>query len=484
VGESYSCPSGGVIAGGRRRFAHNALLDRIAAAPDNSWLQINDNTYESVWPAKAFRPMWGAAEHEPRKIIASLSSFAWDDSRLCFYLFGGGHASTNGNEVYRFSAVTGQWDLAFHSADVQPLLADDGITSAGEVPKPGALSAPQSCHTYATSIYLPHLDRAAIFGGACSPTGGPWRANGPDRTLGPFLLDTTLAGQGYVGTTTGSNVQRVGTASENVILPGANAWSNRDWKLDHPLKNGTAISNYGKVINGWTAYANEGGKDVVYVTSQSSGTAGLHMFRVTFNDLDYHNDTIEQIGQSWTGYNRSRQGGCYDPMKNLAFFLYDQNLASGNVYVSAWNLDTPGTSNHDFTVGAAGFGGDGVASYIAAANNAVGEAGGATNFGITYDERRNVFPLWQRGGKVWYLETPPQGTLTTGWKISEVVSTDALASRPMLPTEFDVSNKLDIGVCGKWRRSAHLDCYVALQHNYQGNVWLFKPSGWSDPRTR
>lgn len=477
MGESYSCPSGGVIAGGRRRFAHNALLDRIAAAPDNSWLQINDNTYESVWPIKAFRPMWGAAEHEPRKIIASLSSFAWDDSRLCFYLFGGGHASTNGNEVYRFSAVTGQWDLAFHSADVQPLLADDGITSAGEVPKPGALSAPQSCHTYATSIYLPHLDRAAIFGGACSPTGGPWLANGPDRTLGPFLLDPTLAGQGYVGTTTGSNVQRVGTASENVILPGANAWSNRDWKLDHPLKNATPIASYGKVINGWTAYASEGGKDVVYVTSQSSGTAGLHMLKITFNDLDYRNDTIQMLGRSWTGNSRSRQGGCYDPEKNLAFFIYDTNLSAGSVIVDVWNLNTPGTSNNDFVVGSSGFSGNGFASYIA-------EAGTSVSFGITYDERRKVFPLWQRGGKVWYLETPPLGTYTTGWKITEVVNTNALDERPWLDSEFALPQEQDIGVCGKWRRSAHLDCYVALQHCYQGNVWLFKPSGWSDPRTR
>ena len=470
----YTCASGASIKTGRYKLPHAALLDALAAADPDSWIKVSGaNRYEDVWPIEDRRPMYLAAPHQPRKIIISLSSFSWDDTRCRLYLFGGGHASTTGNEVYRFDAVSGLWDLAFESTEVQDHF-NDAVDLAGQEPVSGSLSGPVSCHTYSTAVYLTHLDRPCWFGGACSPTGQQWQASGPDRTIGPFLLDTTLAGQGYVSTTTGSNVKR-GTMA-GVDLTGANAWHVRDYKLDHPSPSSHA--NFARVHDGWAQHTSQGGKDVVYVTSNNSGAASLHMFKITFNHLtDYTLDTIEQIGQSWTGRSKSRMGGGYDSVRNIAITLGEvATFAEADPLVSMWDLDTPGASNHDVVVPMTALTGPSGAEY-----RARGVAEG-NNYGITWDEQRSKFLIWGRGGRVFWLTPPSDKSTTTGWHM-EPAGSDSLPVRPLTHAEIDpLPNDDDIGVCGKLHRSATLDAFVVLQGARDGGVWMYKPADWSDPR--
>ena len=477
--DAYQCASSGRIFAGRVQFAHGALLDLIAAAPAGSWIPINNNNYSAVWAHPDFRPAYNQTGHLPRKFIESLSSIVWDDDALQFRLFGGGHASTSGEEIYSFDAITGLWALDFHSPDVEVFYLDDA-SPYGTVPVSGQLTSPRSCHTYDASVYLKNLKRYCWFGGAADPSGGPWVANGPDRVMGPFLLDITHAGKGWVSATTGSNVQRAGTTSDGVSLPGANAWSNRDWKLDHP--NAAAFAGMGKVINGWAQYREEGGKDVVYVTSVNSGGTALNLFKITFNDLDYHNDEIEKIGTFWTGNSRSRQGGGLDTVRNIALFLGDTGGGGGtdgDILCDFWDLDNAGPSLHDQTVYQSALTGPAKAQYQAQCAGA--HALDKSSFGIEWDETRGKFALWERGGVVYHLTPPADKSTTTGWYI-ESSGSDADPNRPLLYSEFEATTG-DNGVCGKLRYSAKLDCYVTLQNATAGIVRLFKPADWTDPRT-
>ena len=107
---SYSSPVQKV--GGGREIFPNASLDLIAAAPENSWVQLSSNAFADAWPPADLRT--GIAS--PNTIIYAWSSIAWDAKRHGFWMWGGGHANWDDNDVYFWSAVTRQWSLAYLSS--------------------------------------------------------------------------------------------------------------------------------------------------------------------------------------------------------------------------------------------------------------------------------------------------------------------------------------------------------------------------------
>jgi hypothetical protein len=77
----------------------DALHDRIAAAPEGSWLKVNVNRYEEVWtPLPQRAQVDGVAFGSPRKLITAWGSMAWDSNRRQLVIWGGGHANYAGNE--------------------------------------------------------------------------------------------------------------------------------------------------------------------------------------------------------------------------------------------------------------------------------------------------------------------------------------------------------------------------------------------------
>ena len=91
----------------------DALRNRIAEAPEGSWLKVNANRFEEVWtPVSQRARVNDVAFGSPRKIIAAWASMTWDPNRSQLIIWGGGHANYAGNEVYRFDAADLRWHRA------------------------------------------------------------------------------------------------------------------------------------------------------------------------------------------------------------------------------------------------------------------------------------------------------------------------------------------------------------------------------------
>ncbi len=284
------------------------------------------------------------------------------------------------------------------------------------------------------------------------------------RAAGAYTLDLTLAGQGYVGGTTGSNPKR--GASAGVNLPGASAWQLRDYFLDHP---NTAVVSYLKShTSGITAYRQENGHDVLYVETGPAG-AGLNLMRIEFVDHDYRNDILSMAGYAYSA-NPYWQGGDLDSVSGVLMHL---NGRGGNL-MEGFNLNHVG---YNVQVPLSAANGPAAATVTALVN-------GSTDMTMCFDEKRNRFVIWGRGGDLYAMRTPSNlAEITSNWYCETIVSDPA--PRPKNNFElgsFGDGSEKDSGAMGKWKRSKLLDVYVALQGCFSGDVWMFKPAGWTDPR--
>src|SRR5690606_4239854 len=264
-----------------------SLASIAARLPASEWRKVNLNSFSSAWAPASLRPLFGRGNPAPDKIIQAWSSFAWDSNRSALILYGGGHANYTGNDVYIWRSSTRLWERAALPSQVK-------FDPAGNlVAVDGPDHAPASAHTYDNNIFLPIIDRMLALGGAAETNGGHFLRHDTSRTdivtsrkTGPYLFDPNRADPNKVGGTTGSHVQRVGPYAGVV---GGEMWSNREnWQ--NPTG---APSN--AFVNGCTAYAEENGKDVVYVRN-------YHLYRYTINDLnDPTRDRWEVVGIFWGG---------------------------------------------------------------------------------------------------------------------------------------------------------------------------------------
>jgi hypothetical protein len=467
INDSYTGASGVTIAGGRSvgssSLPHNAILDLIAAAPELSWLQVNTNTYESVWAPVDLRAPFGSGVGPPDAVINAWSSFAWDSIHHRLILWGGGHANYAGNEVYTWSAVTWQWELAYHTADVLPL-------GGTYITADGWQNSAMSSHTYKNQTYLPIQDKFLTMGGAAHNSGALFAViedvgGSPSviRPVGAYTLDMAQAGQGKVGGSTGSNSKRGGYAEVN--LSGANAWKPRDWYLDHPSINSLAASV--SRLGGTSAYAVENGHDVIYQAASNGSGGGHGLTRFEFVNNDYHNDIITTLGIPWNAPG-GENTGAYDP----AHQVFVCAIAASGTPFFGWDLKTGGPNNKNFNVVNAGLTGPGTAEYIS--------LNVSTPFAIEYDAVRQRFVAWSKGGKAFSITVPAGNpTPVTGWVVTKLL--DPTTNRPQTGAEMGSQN--DTGIYGKWRYAPDLDAFVALQRTRDGNIWILKPENWLDPRT-
>lgn len=460
VSRAYSIGSGKTLAAGRTLYA-NTVLDLIAAAPAQSWVKANTNTISSVFPASDYRPAFGAGVGDPSAIIRCWSGFGWDSNRSRICIFGGGHANYSGNDFYIFDMRTRTWQLGFTPSDA---IAN---AAGGFETVDGPFKSPISSHTYGNNNYLPVLDRFITFGGAAHSTGGAMVLSDSSRVFlrtlpGGYLCDTALAGQGFMGGAAGSNPQR--GSSAGVSLPGANAWKPRDYTLDHA--NTTNPPNFVRHVNAGTVVTKEAGVDVVYVTGSSGGTSP-HLFRIAYPSLDYRSDQITQVGQAWTNAGIDT-GLAYDTVNKCAAYL-----SSATIPIYYWDLDYAGPSNQNGRVYAAGLVGAAAAEFLAVSP--------FEDQSMVYDPKRGRFVVWGRGGAVFAITVPTGDPIpATGWTVTKLC--DATASpRPQTAAEMGAP-ATDTGVTGKWKYAPEMDVYVGLQHNTNGDVWVFRPDDWIDPR--
>ena len=457
----YHAASGGTVYGGR--FG-SPLLQMIAAAPENSWVQLNTNLMYTIWAPDDFVPLYlSAGPGSQSSVVRAWSSFAWDPNRSRLIIYGGGHANYDGNEVYVFDGTTRQWSLGFYPSDV---VTYDAAT-AERVTVDGPLNSPVSAHTYDNTAYLEILDRYVTFGGACAHSAGPYGVhdNGATRASGPYTLDLTQAGQGKVGGLAGSNVHRATSAGIN--LPGASAWAVRDYYKDHPDPNNVLFYMTGHIGCG-TAYTQENGHDVIYFTSKP----GLNLHRLEFVDGDYRNDIISRVGVASNSPPDWEATVALDPVNRVILILghYNQSMF--------WGWDISGAPQANFLLQPEGLTGPGAAAWIAAFQ---------LQHGIDFDPINNRFVMWSEGGQVFGMHHLG-GALTSNWYVEELGSTAGTAgvNRPKTRDELDqeafgVYSKSDTSVNGKWKWARDLNAFVGLQHCYYGNVWVYKPNNWVAP---
>ncbi len=428
------------------------LLTVLNAMPEGTWMQASLNSFADVWTPEELRP-WdtnSGGPPPPSKIIGAWSGFAWDSNRGDLILYGGGHANYPGNDIYRWHASTRLWERASLPSDITKDVNGNFMTLDG----PDA--APVSAHTYDNNIFLPTIDRFLTFGGAAYNNGADYRrtdANGQSRGTGPYLWDPNKADPNKVGGTTGSHVKRVNPHPEIV---GANMWQNRDFRLNIASNPYLPAWN----VEGCTGYALENGKDVVYVGARLGYGTAMQLFKYVINDVN--NPRLD----SWTllgGYWSAPQGQTvctYDPGQKI--FV---RVGNSTTPFTFWDVTAPGGySNYEQNI-----------SYSEPTGEFAAKLGSGQidvrYCGLDFDPIRKQYALWCGGADVWML-IPPSARSTTGWTLKK----QAAPVAGSIPT-----SATGAGILGKWKYIPNLDAFMALQDSTLGNIWIYKPAGWSPP---
>jgi len=283
---------------------NSELAQLIGAAPENSWIKLNTNRYDSVWtpldqrPAPPDAPSVGA----PNSIIEAWSSMAWDSNRGNIIIWGGGHANYPGNETYIWNSTDLKWSRGSLPSEVKLVNSTQSQYEAID----GVFNAPIAAHTYDNSEFFPVLDRFITFGGAAFNTGDGFE-HADDTLTGPYFFDPALADENAVSGSTGSHVNP--DTYPNII--GKQMWTNRDnLNPSDPIDLRPGHQS-GGFRNGVSAYAQEDSIDVLYLQ------AGNELFRYSAPSLsDPSLDTYDLIGVAATTF--SGQGaGAYDPERKI-----------------------------------------------------------------------------------------------------------------------------------------------------------------------
>ncbi len=200
---SYQIASGKRVYAGQQQWPHSAVLDLIAAAPANSWVRLEANTFPSIWPETYLRPRYqGIPGYNYDRVLDAWASFAWDSTRHLAVIWGGGHANHTGNELYIWDAKTRLWSLAYYGTETVSTAYNEGTaTWTNGTTMDGAFNSPMSSHTYDNQTYCEGLDRFLTWGGAAQHLGGPFllfeeTGYRPSiRKIAGYFCDLSLAGR-------------------------------------------------------------------------------------------------------------------------------------------------------------------------------------------------------------------------------------------------------------------------------------------------
>lgn len=427
------------------------LIGVLYRIPEGSWAKVNLNLFSAAWPPAELRTLIGAANPSPRKIIEAWSSFAWDPNRGELWIFGGGHANYTGNDVYRWRGTTRRWERASLASEIKQ--NDLGYWEAFDGPD----RAPASAHTYDNNMFLPIADRMLVWGGAAYNHGGTFvKKASPTATTvrrtGPYMFDPNRADPNKVGGTDGSHVQRVSPHPE---ILGGNMWQNRDMYVNVAalVSGATATPNWH--VSGCTGYAVENGKDVAYV---AAGAPQNNLFRYVVNDVnDPTKDTFTKVGGYKLNSPENQPSCAYDPVQKV-FFKRNGSNSYPFIY---WGLSNPGFANWQVKPIVTDPTGE-FDTLLATKNIQM------PNCGLDFDPVRRKYGLWCRDGRVWMI-TPPAVLGAAGWTIEKQTS-------PSGATPLDTEC---CGDMGKWKFIPNLDAFMALSNMNEGQIWLYKPVGWT-----
>lgn len=463
--DSYVADAGATVSAGRSLSSSGLdyVLDLLEAAPAESWVQLNadTNTFGSVGPPNDLRANYGGIPAPTEPIQGVWPSFAWDPIDHRIILWGGGHANTSANEVYEWRCDTREWHLSFHASEMVQVNSFPTFRSAG------FNDAPVSSHTYGSNAFLTQQRRFWTFGGAAHGTGNTLAVYDPSsgavlRSAGGYSASMALARQGRVAGAYGTNNKRGSYAGVN--LDGADAWRLHDWfgkPSGSPVFGGAA---YNKHIECGAAATVEGGKDVLYYTAASGTSPAL--LRVEFVDSNPLNDLHALVGstdgQPTGGVGSTGQGIlALSATAGLVVRLMGGNN-SGH-YLRFCDLKrTWGFSNGWRTPTLTGP--DTAEFYALELHRA----------GLVWNPVKGCFTVWNLGRQVWEIAVPAGNpTPDTGWTLTKVAMNTAT------PAPRSAYQANESGILGKFRWADDLRAAVTTFGNYSGEVWAYKPAGWT-----
>jgi hypothetical protein len=433
----------------------NPLLLMIEQMPEKTWVRANQNTFGSVWTPSQYQVLSGSGYGaNTSAIIRSWSSFAWDSKRGNMIIYGGGHANYGGNDIYTWKSSTLCWQRSSLPTQIEQVPGFPDVF--WRTVDNGA--SPLSSHTYDNNVFLTQFDRFLTFGGYVFNAGTPYYkvlTDGSIRSTGPYIFDPNRADGSKVGGADGTGV--------DPSTPGGQMWQNRDIYAN--LKGSPLPAGF---YSGMAVQTVENGKDVVYVVGAIQNNNSLYRYQI--------NDVNDPSKDSWTlvggETNLSGQGaGAYDP--NNRIFLrtgfpsapYPWGGMSPDYPFLYWDIKHPGPIQ------------------IVTVANLIDNTNGALTFGdlpvtgMDFDPIRKRFVLWG-GGNYVYTLTEPDGT--NAWRLS--IDNVGFAIGPGGTSLANDIEGLPGGILGKWHYAADLDVFVGLKNPYNGEVWVYKPEGWSPPQ--
>ncbi len=420
-----------------------AVLTDIRGMPENSWRKVNVNTFASVQQPTSLNPTCTSITG-PNAIINAWGSYAYDSRRGDLITFGGGHGDYCGNDVYRFRLSTLRWERAGVSSQMSIFQKTASLQTA--LPVDGLGNAPATAHMYDGLMYIPNSDRMVYFGLGLpefNGSGAPALSAAISPRTGPWFFDPSRADPNKV---VGSD----GSAVDGSVRGGA-MWQNRQYASNHP---GAFLPpSYGPQMAS-SDTACENGKDVVYMRTASASAVGSGLIKYVVNEpSDPAQDQMTEVGAMSNHMNQADMA--VDTKRSIAVLLGDSSARR----FAFWDLAASGPGNPLQSVGAV-----------------IDSTGGFSlggNAGMDYDPVRDRFVLWDGASEVWELKVPDsKPTATSGWSVRRLVGAGGPGGSLLASSG---------GANGKWKYAHGLDVFVGLREAPNGDVWLYKPSGWQDP---
>lgn len=410
------------------------LLD---STPQGGWVQVNTNKFSDAWASTLDG---GVPSSDPAAIVHAWSSFAWDSARGNLLLFGGGHANYSGNEMYVLQGSDGAWTRGSLPSRMERY---DSTATYFTVDN----AAPQSAHTYDNNIYVPINDMFVTFGGAAFNSGSGFVVKGTNGTpvpAGPWMWDPQKANPNKVGGGDGSGYLP--------SSPGGMMWSNQYGRWV-----GDTGSSY---LQGTTAYRQENGHDVIYVTGAGSG-GWPSLFRYELGNVrNGELGSFEKVAVAWNA--PSFQGtSTIDSLNNL--FIRTASVPGFQLGFGVWDLTKSNAANPD--------------ANRDIAISLVNKDGGAfvmnVDFGIDFDSKNGKILMWdgRNKGTIWETKATydEAGKLLTTWMVTEHLSM----------TDFQPNGSFQTGVLGKWHYIDGFNAFIALDEYNSSTrdaaIWLYKP---------
>ncbi|MGB8275101.1 MAG: hypothetical protein WCF16_07525, partial [Alphaproteobacteria bacterium] len=170
LAQNKAAPDAGAAA---PETASNAFDKIVGQLEPGHWYEVKNSHLRAVAPKAGPTPaQFKNADYNLRlaSIVTAWGGGGYDTKRDCLMVWGGGHVSYTGNEVYEFCLGTMRWERVTEPSSYD---ATGGAPAwnDGDFKMPDG--TPVTAHSYDGIEYLPNVDKFFVFGYATFKSGKP-----------------------------------------------------------------------------------------------------------------------------------------------------------------------------------------------------------------------------------------------------------------------------------------------------------------------